>query len=122
MTPYDKSNVDKRFLGFFLHFRDRPMTLRSLLWLNRIHYISLAVLFYLGIRLAQRSIGDTGALFWAVSFLFMLARDLGRMRDTSDFWPTMRQFIDWEKLEQLAKANQGELPVSTTCTTAPPEA
>jgi hypothetical protein len=97
MTP-----PQRRSLQLYLHFREQPMTVASLLWANRRIYLILLLLFGAMAAFAYSTFGSTGAAFLAVAFTVVLLRDIAHCRRSAAIWPVLQQVLDWKKIEQFA--------------------
>jgi Flp pilus assembly protein TadB len=95
------TRLQRRNLEIWLKFRDRPMTVRGLLWANRRTYLIMLIGFGLLCWLIYTSVGLLGSAFVAVAFAIAVLRDLGYFIRSARAWPVLREVIDWNKVETL---------------------
>ena len=97
------NRMQRRQIAWLLHFKDKPVSISSLVWYNRRIYAILGVAAALTAALEYWGFGYLGAAFVAVAFGAMLLRDIAFYRRSKNTWPILREVIAWEKVEQLAK-------------------
>jgi hypothetical protein len=75
------------------------MSIGALFWANRRTYLVMFLLFGLLAWAIYECFGLTGAALVAVAFFTALLRDLGYFIRSARVWPTIRNFIDWSRVE-----------------------
>ena len=93
------TSLQRRTLTIWSKFRHRPMSIGALFWASGRTYLSMFVLFGLLAWFAYASFGLTGLALVAVAFFTALLRDLGYFIRSARVWPTIREFIDWSRVE-----------------------
>jgi hypothetical protein len=95
-----------RILRIYQDYRNAP---RVTVWflVRRNYKIYLALFAYVavcGLVLAKLTNVDIWS-YLAVGLAGCLARDVGYFRRSAQIWPTLRQIIDWNKVDEMAEAN-----------------
>ena len=103
MTP-----IQLRSLRLYQEFRDKPMSIGSLLRRNAKLYGFLFLLFAALAAFVYAVYGLVPSLFIVTAFTAMVLRDIGHFRRTAQVWPCMREVIDWGKVEELVNAPTGK--------------
>ena len=95
------TNLELRNLKIYLQFREKKMSVMSLLWANRqAHFIYFIIMLLVGVTVGFK-FGSPGAwLIAAVTFAVFL-RDIGYYRRSVVIWPMLQRIIDWELVESM---------------------
>ena len=75
------------------------MNIGALFWASRRTYLIMFVLFGLLAWLIYTAFGFTGLALVVVAFFTALLRDLGYFIRSARVWPTIREFIDWSRVD-----------------------
>ena len=94
------TRTQRRLLTIYEKYRDRPMTIGSLLWASRKVYAILLGVF--GVVIAYFYFVDLAFIgsFFVVALAATLLRDFGYFRRSVAIWPVLREVIDWDRVAQ----------------------
>ena len=99
------NRAQKRQLTAYLHFRDKEMSIPSLIIFNW-HVFALTLLAGSVTVVAVLLIGSPFlAWIFTAAYSAIFLRDLGQCIRWARIWPMTRGLLDWTRVEQLAKEN-----------------
>ena len=86
----------RRSLRVYEQFRNRPMSIGTLLWASRKTYLYLLMLFGFLATLFYYQVSEETAAILILMLVVILLRDIGYMRRSAAIWPVLREVIDWD--------------------------
>jgi hypothetical protein len=99
------NRIQRRQLQAYLHFRNKPMSVLSIIRFNWRVFLLIVAAGAASVGLMLYLDSPFYAWLFTAAYGAALLRDLGRCIQWSRTWPMTNRLLDWSKVEQLASEN-----------------
>jgi hypothetical protein len=93
---------EQKFAVRLLSFRDQPLKMRKLYWMQASHLANLFLVFGLGVLFFSWVNSGIGVYMLLGGLAGVLLRDFGTIRAQKKLWPMQTKVLDWGKVERMA--------------------
>ena len=101
-------------MEFYLHYKDKKLTMGAMWIFNAKLYFWMLLVFISIILLYYLLVGIEAASIVAAALVGVLLRDIGTFRKSVRNWPLLNEIIDWDKAAALMEKNQAAASVPRT--------